>query len=118
MPFLSFTIIQIAGIHLSSPIGESSITVPALIENCFLQPLHFQMRRVLTKQFSWEPHHGQVGFPSGQRNATRNSSARSMSLKYRIACCNVAGSSLPCCILKLYKNFVGVSSQFLAFKLT
>ena len=46
--------------------------VPALAENCFLQPLHFQIDRVLTNEFSCDPHHGQVGLPSGQRNLVRN----------------------------------------------
>src|ERR1700726_691729 len=92
MPFLSFTIIQIAGIHLSRPIGESSMIVPALTLNCFLQPLHFQIRRVLTKEFSFDSHQGQVGQPSGQRKLTRNSSALSGSAKYIIAIWSVAGS--------------------------
>src|SRR3989442_1407882 len=34
MPFLSLTIIQTAGSHLSRPMGESSKMVPTLIENC------------------------------------------------------------------------------------
>lgn len=47
MPFFELAISQTAGSHLSRPSGESSKTVPSLTENCFLQPLHFQTRRVV-----------------------------------------------------------------------
>ena len=60
MPFLQLTTIQRAGSHLSRPSGESSKIVPTLTENCFLQPLHFQMRRVLRKEWLTEPQRGQM----------------------------------------------------------
>ena len=45
-PILRSASIQTAGSHLSRPIGESSKTVPALMENCFRHLEHFQIRRV------------------------------------------------------------------------
>ena len=48
--------------------GESSMIVPDLAENCFLQPLHFHTRRVLMNEFL-DPQCGQVGLPSGPAEA-------------------------------------------------
>jgi hypothetical protein len=50
MPFFVFTIIHSAGSHVSSFKGLSSKIVPTFAENCFLQPMHFQMRRVFKKE--------------------------------------------------------------------
>lgn len=81
IPFLQPHSIQIAGSHLSRPMGESSMIVPDLAENCFLQALHFQSWRVLMNEFSFDSQRGQVGLPSGQRKRARYSSALSLSEK-------------------------------------
>ena len=80
MPFLEFAVSQTAGSHLSKPSGESSKMVPSLTENCFLQPLHFQMRRVVRYECSVLLHRGQTG-PLGQRRFATNSVATSRSAK-------------------------------------
>src|SRR5205823_2436226 len=75
---------QIAVSHLSKPSGESSMIVPTLHENCFLQPLHFHMRRVEMKECSALPHRGQV-MPFGQRIGIMKFRQLSGSAKNRIA---------------------------------
>src|SRR4051812_5654761 len=61
MPFLALTISHIAHSHLSSPSGESSITVPILMLNCFLHPEQRQMLRDSMKACSpTTPQWGQV----------------------------------------------------------
>src|SRR5215813_2443631 len=91
MPFLSFAIIQIAHSHLSKPSAESSIMVPCLTLNCFLQDLHFQMRRVDKKLLSLDSQFGQTATPSAQRREATNCKAISGSAKYLMASCRVFG---------------------------
>src|SRR4051812_18077732 len=92
-PFLLFAISQTAGSHLSRPSGLSSKIVPNLTEYCFLQPLHFQRRRVFRYEFSWQPHSGHVG-PSGHRSLATYSVATSMSVKKRTASMRLVGSGV------------------------
>src|SRR6185437_892638 len=92
MPFLAFTKSQIAGSHLSRPMGESSKIVPSFTLNCFPHPLHFQMRRVERNECSADSQRGQTG-PLGQRSATTKSSETSGLAKYLIACANVVGAA-------------------------
>jgi hypothetical protein len=47
MPFLEFAASHTAGSHLSRRSRDSSKIVPTLTLYCFLQALHFQMRRVV-----------------------------------------------------------------------
>src|SRR5258708_28999426 len=95
IPFLQLAIIQVATIHLSRGIGESSKIVPTLIENCRLSCrfLQRQILRVAMKcaSFAWQC--GQVG-PSGHTMGIRNCRQVSGSEKYRIASIKVLGSLL------------------------
>src|SRR5437016_2897272 len=72
MPFLELAVSHTAGSHLSNPSGESSKIVPSLTENCFLQLLHFQSRRVLMYECSLPSQRGQTG-PSGHRSSATKS---------------------------------------------
>src|SRR5580658_7259814 len=80
-PFLQLQSIQNAVIHLSSPMGESSKIVPTFSENCFLQDLQNQIRRVFTNRCSFPPQRGQITLPSGKQRFTANTNARSGSEK-------------------------------------
>ena len=91
MPFLQLTTIQRAGSHLSRPSGESSKIVPTLTENCFLQPRHFQRRRVDRNIGSGAAQRGQVT-PLGQRSFATKARQTSASVKKRIASVRVSGS--------------------------
>src|SRR5579884_1543485 len=96
-PFLELASIHTVQIHLSSPIGLSSKIVPVLTLNCFLQPLHCQIRRAFRKVGSRQPHFRQKG-PFGKHRSTMNSRAISGSEKYMIACCKVVGTLISVCI--------------------
>ena len=87
-PFLALAMSQMAASHLSRPMALSSMIVPTLMLNCFLQPLHFHSRRVERKLCSRLSHRGQA-IPSGQRSGMRKFRQASGSSKYRIASINV-----------------------------
>src|ERR1039458_2868131 len=73
-PFLQFTTIQTATIHLSSPMGDSSKTVPVFTLNCLWHSrfMHFQIRRELRYETRLLSQCGQVT-PFGQRiSATKS----------------------------------------------
>src|SRR5438128_8254361 len=112
MPFLELTSDQSAGSHLSNPMGLSSKIVPSFTENCRPQSRHFQMRRVLRKPGSLASQAGQVT-PFGQRRDARKVSAVSLSAKYRIASCRVAGNALVLDMDQSYHRGLGVSSTLL-----
>jgi len=82
--------------------------VPDFAENCFLQPLHFQIKRVLTNDDSCDSHHGQVGLPEAQRNLAKNSVATRLSAKQMIASWRVVG--IPFFMFQVYGILPGVSS--------
>jgi hypothetical protein len=72
-PFLQFRIIQVAVSHLSKGIGESSMTVPTLIENsrlawCLAQ---VQVRRFWLNFTVSQPQVGQITLPSGHRRIAK-----------------------------------------------
>src|SRR5436309_284982 len=83
-----------AVIHLSRPMGESSMIVPVFRVNCGAlcfsrqcQRLYFSMKRTFEL-----PHFGQVT-PLGQRRATRYSRQLTGSEKYTMASWRVFGSA-------------------------
>src|SRR5881394_1979126 len=80
IPFFELATSQMAGSHLSRPSGESSKIVPSLTLNCFLQDLHFQIRRVVRNECSVPPQCGHTG-PSGQRRSATKFVATSTSEK-------------------------------------
>src|SRR5271169_4045002 len=84
IPFFELAISHTAGSHLSRPRAESSKIVPTLTENCFLQALHFQSRRVERNESSLPSHSVQTG-PVGQRSSATNFRQVSGSEKYRMA---------------------------------
>src|SRR6185436_18273650 len=100
MPFLQLTTIQSAGSHLSRPSGESSKIVPSLTENCFLQPLHFQIFRVLKKVGSPASQRGHVT-PPGQRSLATNAKHTSASAKNLMASRRVSGRRSALSITRL-----------------
>src|SRR5205809_2959584 len=112
MPFLLLASIHSAGSQRSNPMGLSSKIVPSLTENCRPQSRHFQIRLVLRKPGSLASHAGQVT-PLGQRRDARKVSAVSLSEKYRIASCRVAGNALVFDMKESYHRRLGVSSTLL-----
>src|SRR6478672_2595487 len=101
--------IQRAGSHLSRPSGESSKIVPTLTENCFLQPLHFQIRRVLRKEGSPALQRGQVT-PLGQRSLATKARLTSASEKNLTASSRVWGRWVAVSMEVMYQESGGVSS--------
>ena len=77
---LQFTTSQIVGIHLSSPMRESSKIVPTLTLNCRWQSFQRHRRRLAMYAISLPPQVGHEG-PLGHRIFATNSVAWSRSEK-------------------------------------
>src|SRR6185312_963871 len=93
MPFLQLTICHIAIIHLSRPMGESSMIVPVFRVNCGAPCFSRQCQRLYfsRNRTSCDPQRGHVT-PLGQRRATKYSRQFTGSEKKTIASCKVLGS--------------------------
>src|SRR6266404_673507 len=103
MPFFALAISQKAQSHLSSEIGESSMTVPTLTENCLFSSHseHSQILRLFKKRTSLDSQRGQTT-PAGQRSDTMKLSALSPVEKYRIAACKVWGNCIEVVFIHPY----------------
>src|SRR5947209_8594878 len=95
MPFFALAISQKPQSHLSKEIGESSITVPTLTENCLFlaHSEHSQILRLFKNRTSLDSQRGQTT-PPGQRSDTMKLNALSPVEKYRIASCKVRGNCI------------------------
>src|SRR5688572_4661884 len=90
--------------------GDSSITVPILTVNCFLQPLHFQRQYLASQVGSIVPQRGQAT-PFGQRALVISAWARTGSEKYLIASCRVCGVDCSwLMMIQVYHRSPGLSS--------
>src|SRR5436309_15569769 len=86
---------QKAHSHLSSEIGESSITVPTFTEDCLSDSdsVHSQILRLFKNRTSFEPQRRHTT-PAGQRSDTMKLSALSPVEKYLIASCRALGNCI------------------------